>query len=161
MSTVIKKESVTPAVVESKTENKVEETKVETTPKKLTKEEYKERFRNQPIDYQGRLYIDDKYKTPGKRLRIDNDDPATRKYLEQLGYTIVQRDVKVGSGSLSESSNIGSAVHIEQGIVHSQPGILYEIDEDLYQARKELEVEENNLIFEDKIKENQREDQQK
>lgn len=136
-----------------------EVTEIKASPKKMTKEEYKEKFRKMDLQYTGRLHIDDKYKNPDKILRIDNDDPATRKMLADLGYTIVQRDVEVGSGSLSQSSNMGSAVHVELGITFSQPGILYEIDKDLYEARKEVEVEQNNQFLADKIEESQREDQ--
>lgn len=143
------------------TKEEVKKPDVKSVVKKLTKEEYKEKFRNQSLEYKGRLYIDDKYKKPGKVLRIDNSDIATRNYLEQLGYTIVQREVEVGSGSLSEPSSLGSAVHIEQGIINSQPGILYEIDEDLYNARKELEHEDNAAQLNQKIEDNQRSDQRK
>lgn len=124
--------------------------------KKRRKEELKEKFRKAELNYSGRLYIDDKYKKPGKVLRIDNDDPATRKYLESLGYAIVNSDIKVGSGSLSEPSNMGSAIHIEQGIMFSQPGILYEIDEEVYEARKELEAESNDMQLQQTIEDNQR-----
>lgn len=141
-------------------EKKVEATQeAKPTKKKMTKEEYKEKFRKMDLQYTGRLHIDEKYKNPDKILRIDNDDPATRKYLQELGYTIVQRDVEVGNGSLNQPSNMGSAVHIEQGITFSQPGILYEIDRDMYEARKEVEVEQNNQLLNDKIEEAQREDQ--
>lgn len=130
------------------------EVRVEDKSKTEKKEALKRQIRRGNIEYHGRLYIDDKYKKPGKVLRIDNDDPATRKYLESLGYNIVREDVKVGSGSLSEPSNMGSAVHIEQGINFSQPGILYEIDEDLYEARKEVEAEDNNSQLQDMVKAN-------
>lgn len=129
--------------------------------KKLTKEEYKEKFRKVNLQYSGRLYIDEKYKNPDKVLRIDNDDAATRKLMAELGYTVVQRQVEVGSGSLSQGSNLGSEVHIEQGISFSQPGILYEIDKEAYEARKELEIEDNNNKLEQTIEDSQREDQQK
>lgn len=118
-------------------------------------EKLKEKFRNVSFEDRNRLYIDDKYKKPGKVLRIDNDDPSTKNYLESLGYSIVREDIKVGSGSLSEPSNMGSAVHIEQGIRLSQPGLLYEIDEDLYQARKEVEAEENDMQLQSTIEANQ------
>lgn len=137
-------------------ELKTELTKEEKIEKVLSEEEHRERkekfkkeFRRTNLEYRGRLFIDEKFKKPGKVLRIDNDDPQTRQMMAQLGYTIVQDpDLKVGSGSLNETNNMGSAVHIEQGITFSQPGILYEIDEDLYEARKEIEAEENRKIFE-------------
>lgn len=133
--------------------------------KRLKKEKLKEKYRNAELTYSGRLVIDDKYKKPGKVLRIDNDDFATRKYLESLGYTIVQKDIgedaKVGSGSLREPGDMGSAVHIEQGIVFSQPGILYEIDEDEYNARKEVEAEQNDAQLQNQIESNQYDGQDK
>lgn len=144
---------------ETKSEVKIEEVKETKVVKKMTKEEYKEKFRSMNLQYTGRLHVDEKYKSPDKVLRIDNDDPATRKYLEDLGYTAVRRDVEVGSGSLSEPGSMGSTVQIEQGITFSQPGILYEIDKDIYDARKEVEVEQNNQFLEQKIADSQREDQ--
>lgn len=143
----IKKEEVT-----------TEEVSVKSTPtekKKLTKEELMAKVRQANLNYQGRLYIDDKYKKSDKITRIDNDDPATRRYLESLGYTVVQEEVQVGSGSLSEPSSMGSEVHVEQGIRFSQPGILYEIDKDLYEARKEVECEMNNEHFLTEVDRNQ------
>lgn len=134
---------------ENKVESKIEKS-VET--RKPSREELKAKFRRVSLEYEGRLAIDDKYKTPGKVLRIDNDDLATRKYLESLGYTPVKRKVEVGSGSLSEAHNtIGSEVHIEQGIVTSQPGILYECDQEVYDVRKELDAEANNAQLENTI----------
>jgi len=148
---------------ELKEENTVEDTK-ESKPikKKMTKEEYKEKFRNMDLQYTGRLHVDEKYKNPDKVLRIDNDDPATRKYLSELGYTPVKRieGAVNGSGSLNESQNLDSYVRFEQAITgQSQPGILYEIDKDLYDARKEVEVEQNNELLQSKIEDMQREDQ--
>jgi hypothetical protein len=130
--------------------------------KKMTKEEYKEKFRKMDVQYTGRLHVDEKYKNPDKVLRIDNDDPATRKYLAELGYTPVTRieGAANGSGSLNEASNLDSYVRFEQSIAgQSQPGILYEIDKDLYDARKEVEVEQNNELLQSKVEEMQREDQ--
>lgn len=127
-------------------------------------EKLKSKYREAPLDYQGRLYIDDKYKKPGKVQRIDNDDPATRKNLEKLGYTVViDENIKVGSGSLREPSNMGSAIHIEQAVYgQSQPGILYEIDEEEYIARKEVEAEHNEELLKAEIEKNQHSpDQQK
>lgn len=129
---------------------KTEETKVT---KKETKEEIKARLRESirrgELEYSGRLYIDPKYKKPGKVLRIDNADPATQEHLKKLGYTLVREPVEVGSGSLSEPANMGgSIVHVEQGIRFSQPGLLYEIDEDLLKARRELEAEMNDAQLE-------------
>jgi len=148
---------------EIKIETKVEDTK-ESKPvkKKMTKEEYKEKFRKMDLQYTGRLHVDEKYKNPDKILRIDNDDPATRKYLAELGYTPVTRieGAANGSGSLNESQNLDSYVRFEQAIAgESQPGILYEIDKDLYEARKEVEVEQNNELLQSKIEDMQREDQ--
>lgn len=113
---------------------------------KEDREELKRKYRQAHLDYAGRLYIDDKFRKPGKRLRVDNADPATVKYMKSLGWNVViDTDVKVGSGSLREPSNMGSAVHIEQSIHGtSQPGILYEIDEEAYQLRKEVEAELNS-----------------
>jgi len=113
-------------------------------------------YRRGELDYQGRLYVDPKYKRPGKTLRIDNDDLGTRLHMQRLGYTIVQdHDVKVGSGSLSEPNNIGSEVHIEQSIYgQKQPGILYEIDSDLLAAREEIQAEDNDMLLHNKIQEN-------
>ncbi len=138
---------------EIKSSKTIEETRRE------RKEKFKKEFRRVNLEYRGRLYIDEKYKKPGKVLRIDNDDAATRHYLSQLGYTVVHEDVKVGTGSLSETNNMGSAVHIEQGIMSSQPGILYEIDQDMYDARKELEAEDNNNLLQEMITANQYEGQ--
>lgn len=150
----------------TETQEETKEVKTETatetkavSKKKMTKEEYKEKFRKMDLQYTGRLHIDEKYKNPDKILRIDNDDAATHKYLTELGYTLVKRDVEIGSGSLSQGSDMGSAVHIELGITFSQPGVLYEIDKDIYEARKEVEVEQNNQFLEDKIEASQREDQ--
>lgn len=142
------------SIKETKTTNKVEMD--EEHEKRLRIDKLKEKFRNSNIEYKGRLYIDEKHKKPGKVLRIDNDDPATRNYLEGLGYSVVQdSSIKVGSGSLAEPSSMGSAVHIEQGIMISQPGVLYEIDDEYFTARKELEAEENDRQLQDKIEENQ------
>ncbi len=148
--------------IESKEEvtTEVKETvDTKSTLKKPTREEIKAKYRAAKLEYTGRLYIDDKYKSPDKILRIDDDTPQKRKELELLGYRVVQADIKVGSGSLRESSNMGSAVHIEQGINISQPGILYEIDKDVYEARMELEIEENESMLDDKIETNKRDDQ--
>lgn len=126
---------------------------------KIDREELKRKIRRATLEYSGRLAIDDKYKKPGKILRIDNDDLATRKQLELLGYSVVLDEVQVGSGSLSEPNNMGSAVHIEQGIRMSQPGILYEIDEELWKVRKEIEAEDNDAQLAQTIVDNQRDDQ--
>ena len=133
---------------------KIEDVAQELKTKKFTKEELIARVREANLQYQGRLFIDEKYKKPDKVLRIDNDDPATRAYMKSLGYTIVQDEIPVGSGSLREPSNMGSAVHVEQAIYgQSQPGILYEIDKDLYEARQQVEAEENKKRFHQKVDE--------
>lgn len=137
--------------------SKVSETR--DAPKKLTREELKEKFRKVAMGYSGRLTIDDKYKKPGKVLRIDNDDLATRKYLSELGYTPVTDHVEVGSGGLHQSHNMGSEIHIEQGITFSQPGILYECDQEVFEVRMELEAEMNNEQLQSMIESNQRADQ--
>jgi hypothetical protein len=148
----------------SRDTNEIKEEKVVSQPKKkMTKEEYKEKFRKMDLQYTGRLHVDEKYKNPDKVLRIDNDDPATRKYLEDLGYSPVMRqdDANTGSGSLNEPVSLDSFVRFEQSITpgKSQPGILYEIDKDIYDARKEVEWEQNDEMLQDKIKEAQRPDQ--
>ena len=135
----IKKEEVAvEAAPKEETATKVVETK------KLTKEELKAKFRGAEMAYRGRLFVDDKYKKPDKVLRIDNDDAATRQYLAGLGYVPVLENIVVGSGSLNEAHGMGSEVRVEQGVSFSQPGILYEIDKDLYDARKEIESEDND-----------------
>jgi len=123
---------------------------------KVSKEELRRIVRRSQTEFVSRIHIDDKYKTPGKRLRIDNDDPETRQYLEGLGYVVkIDPDMKAGSGSLSQKNSMGSTIQVEQGIRLSQPGIVYEIDEDLYQARQELEAEQNNERLKSKIEDTQ------
>jgi hypothetical protein len=123
---------------------------------KVSKEELRRIVRRSQTEFVSRIHIDDKYKTPGKRLRIDNDDAATRQYLESLGYVVkIDPDMKAGSGSLSQKNSMGSTIQVEQGIRLSQPGIVYEIDEDLYQARLELEAEQNSEKLQSTIESNQ------
>ena len=121
--------------------------------RKLSRDELKAKYRRVAMEYSGRLTIDDKYKVPGKVLRIDRGDLATRKNLEMLGYTPVRdRNVQVGTGSLSEAnSRLGSEVSVEMGIVHSDPGILYECDQEVYDVRKEIEAEANTAQLENTI----------
>lgn len=139
----------------SKIDNK-EDIKVEVVKPRPSREELKRQVRRANLNYAGRLTIDEKLKTPGKRLRIDNDDGPTRQYLESLGYTVkIDPNFKVGSGSLSEPNNMGSAIHVEQGITASQPGIVYEIDEDLYQARLEVAAEDNQALLQQTVEANQ------
>lgn len=140
--------------VELKEVPKIEKITEELKVKKFSKEELMARVREANLKYQGRVHIDEKYKKPDKVLRIDNDDAATRAYMKSLGYTIVQDEIPVGSGSLRESSNMGSAVHVELAIYgQSQPGILYEIDKDLYEARQAVEAEQNSQRFHQKVDE--------
>jgi hypothetical protein len=153
----IDQEIVEDKIVKESIEGKIEKLADIKDIKSLSKEELRRVVRRSQAAYGGRLHIDESLKTPGKRLRIDNDDAATRQYLESLGYRIKITDgnFKVGSGSLSEPSSMGSTVQVEQGISLSQPGILYEIDEDLYQARKEIEAEDNDANLHQKITDNQ------
>lgn len=133
-----------------KEEVTLETIKEETKTKKFTKEELMAKVRAANMNYEGRIYVDEKYKKPDKVLRIDNGDAATRHYMKSLGYTIVQRqeDAKTGSGSLREPSSMGSEVEFELAIYgQSQPAIAYEIDKDLYEARQEVEAEMSKQKF--------------
>lgn len=147
----------------AKVDAKVEEKRTELKKREAIekrKAELREKNKSGGLHYHGRLVIDPKYKKPGKVLRIDNDDMSTHQHLLSLGYTVVQDpDMNVGSGSLSEGHKLGSVVTIEQGINMSQPGILYEIDEDLLIARQELESEANDRQLQSNIEAYQRPDQ--
>lgn len=82
------------------------------------KVEHKE-MRRAEDDNMGRLYYDEELEEDGFEYRIVNDTPGRVKYLQRLGYELVQDfRGKVGSGSLQEPSSTDSLVEIEVGIHH-------------------------------------------
>jgi hypothetical protein len=110
----------------------------------VKKAEKKKVYRRSEMVYQGRLHIDEQHKKPGKVGRVVNVKPGRIKYLESLGYQIVTDETKIGSGSLSEPGQMGSAVQIDAGISVSQPAVYMEIDEDLYNERQAMKAEDND-----------------
>ncbi|HEY3526016.1 MAG TPA: hypothetical protein VGK47_07460 [Nitrososphaeraceae archaeon] len=136
-------------------EKLVENEKKESTSEVTSKEDKKNRvyadLKRVQLEYEGRLYIDPKYKKPGKVLRVVSCNPGRVRQLEAMGYTIVQDETKIGSGSLREPGQLGSAVTVEAGIRQSDPSILMEIDEDLFNARLEYKAEQNDAQLEMQI----------
>jgi hypothetical protein len=137
------KKDIEPVIVEAKKEEDLLE--------KVRKE-----FRRPDLENRGRLHIDAELKKPGKVLRVVSCKPGRVKYLESLGYRVVQNEgMKVGSGSLSENSGLGSAVTLDAGINHSTPSVVMEIDEDLYKARQKVKTEMNDEQLQAEIAANQ------
>ena len=154
-----KKESIeTVKTIEVSTESKEVVSKEETVEKKLSKEELKAKIRRGRLQNPGRLYIDPKYQRPGKTLRIVSLKPGRKEYLESIGYTH-REDIIVNGGSLAQPHAI--AGQFEAGINVSTPSIIMEIDSDLLAVRQEVKSEDNSAMFKNRVKSNQRLDQQK
>lgn len=145
---------------EAAKETKTEQTEVAATeaPREEIRrtgfEENKTEIRRPEEDYRGRLYVDPKYQKPGKVLRVVNDKAGNIEYLLSIGYTFVRDEVKVGQGSLSDMSGLGSAVQIEVGRNVSQKAYLMEIDKDLFDRRQAEKVRVNREALDSKIEAN-------
>lgn len=150
-----KKVEAVEEIKEVSTETSVVETKETVAPAevKLSKEELKKKIRRGNLQFQGRLRIDDKYKTPGKVLRVVSLKPGRKEYLESLGYR-ARPDIQIGGDTLEQAKGTGGVFDL--GINHSNPSIVMEIDQDLYDARQEVKSEDNEAIFKAKVAENQK-----
>lgn len=123
--------------------------KAEKTEATSEKKETKKPIRRAAIENPGRLYFDEKYKKPGKVYRVVNDTPGRVKYLESLGYEIVRDEMKIGEDTVDNASSLGSALTMDVGKHKSQPAVVMECDEDIYNERQALKAEENTAMFED------------
>ena len=151
--------------IETKVETKTEQESNTVNTQENRKEEIKKivekQFRRPDLQYEGRLIIDQKYKKPGKVVRVVSDKPGRIAYLESLGYSVVKDETKVGQGQLDVPNQLGSAVTVEAGLIKSCPSVLMEIDEDLYNERQKYKTKMNTELFEDSVSDNQRDDQRK
>ncbi len=113
--------------------------KTETTETvKSEKKETKKTMRRASPENYGATYIDPKYQREGYRLRIVNDTPGRVAYLESKGYSLVREEVEVGSGSLEDPHQLGSAVEIEVGRTRSQKAVLMTISDEDYAYNRQL-----------------------
>jgi hypothetical protein len=103
----------------------------------------KKELRRANDNNQGGLYIDPKYKEKGYIYRIVNDTPGRVKHLQNLGYEIVQGDMKVGSGTQNDTTPLGSAITLDAGKSKSQPALVMRISEEDYELRQEIKAEDN------------------
>ncbi len=136
------------------------------TSKDIKKTESKETTQNKPekrkilrraeLEQQGRLYVDESHKEPGYVYRIVNDKPGRIKWLERLGYEVVEDKTQVGTESANTTHQLGSAVTVETSIYgKSQTGVLMKCPKDIYDERQREKAQDNQAAFDQSVSDNQ------